>query len=374
MSRSLTLLLRQQPSICSSCLRAFRSSMPAAASLRRHKSNASAQSSNISDMFSEIDFTGPRKVKPIIDRYKDSVRYVGEDKKFALRNVEQLAEGEEIPPEEIPFGPTLPLTEQLKIQMRRVLYPLTLVTAYTDAHDPTTWNAMTISSFNTVAMSPVPLISLNVKFPSTTGQMILDRELFVVNVLCQHINSAKLCQVFNHRPPKMTTDIDQVGEGKPAVITDGLKKMPEMRSGKEPLPNLKFEPKFRPTTGPFKDLPVYRTEYGIRMIPNLLLSSLGCQLRKVVSAGDHKILIAEVMDVYGAIGDRPQERRRFHLQGHRLEREMSQTYRNGKYVRHRTEGIFDVSKVIAGEKVLLDDKSLDYKHMRARKSDPINDI
>ncbi|KAK6537842.1 hypothetical protein TWF694_010744 [Orbilia ellipsospora] len=366
MSRPLVSLLRQR-SICSNCLKAFRSSLPPAVSSRRHSSNATKSE----DIFSEIDFTAPRKVKEIVERYKTTVRMVGDNKDVALELVEQRGLDEDILPEEIPHGPKLPISEQLKLQMRRVLYPLTLITAYSDPDNPETWNAMTISSFNTVSMSPIPLISFNVKFPSTTGQIILDRELFVVNVLCQHINAAKLCALFNHRPPITSADPSQATEGVP---TDGLTKITERREHNTPMPNPKQEPKLRPTSGPFKDLPVYRTSYGIRLIPNLLLTSLGCQLRKVVSAGDHKIIIAEVMDVYGAVGDRPMERRRFHLQGERLEREMSQTYRNGKYVRHRTENVFDVSKVVAGQKVLLDDRSLDYKNMKQRRSDPISDI
>ncbi|KAF3910084.1 hypothetical protein AA313_de0201361 [Arthrobotrys entomopaga] len=363
MSRPLVSRIRQQL-ICSNCLKAFRSSLPLAVSSRRHKSNTT----RTKDMFSEIDFNAPRRVKEIVERYKTTFRMVGENKETAIEKVEQRAVDEDILPGEIPFGPKQPLSEQLKTQMRRVLYPLTLVTAYSDQDNPETWNAMTISSFNTVSMDPIPLISFNIKFPSTTGKIILDRELFVVNVLCQHINAAKLCAFFNHRPPTAS------GTATFGVPTDSLTKMSERRDHYTPMPDLKKEPKFRPMSGPFKDLPVYRTPYGIRLIPNLLLASLGCQLRKVVSAGDHKIIIAEVMDVYGAVGDRPAERRRFHLQGERLEREMAQTYRNGKYVRHRTENIFDVSKVIAGQKVFLDDRTLDYKHMSMRRSDQISDI
>ncbi|KAF3903783.1 hypothetical protein ABW20_dc0109380 [Dactylellina cionopaga] len=232
---------------------------------------------------------------------------------------------------------------------------------------------MTISSFNTVSMDPVPIISFNIKFPSTTGQIILDKELFVINILCQHINSAKLCTLFNHRPPIKASDITEDDEFPERDVGDGLRVAREIVH-LAPMPNQTLEPKFRPKSGPFRDIPVYRTPYGLRLIPNVLLASLGCQLRKIVNVGDHKMILAEVMDVYGAVGDRPMERRRFHLQGARLEREMAQTYRNGKYVRHRTENIFDVSQVETGRKVLLDDKMLDYKFMKRRRSDLISDI
>ncbi|KAK6355306.1 hypothetical protein TWF696_004416 [Orbilia brochopaga] len=365
MSRSLQPLLRQSRSICASCRRSTMT-MPCPAVSRRSIYTSKPLSTD--DMFSEIDFTSPRKHKPIVERFKTSVRVAANG--TIIERVEQRAEGEEILPEEIPAGPQMPLSEQLKLQMRRVLYPIVLVTAYDDPEDPTTWNAMTISSFNTVSMDPIPLISFNIKFPSTTGELILNRELFVVNVLCQHINSAKLSALFVKPPPRTTsTEDDDVTPREP---TNGLRVMKETSIGR--MPNPSMEPKFRPTRGPFEGIPVYRTPYGIRLIPNVLLASLGCQLRKVVSAGDHRIIIAEVMDIYGAIGDRPHERRRFHLQGSRLEREMAQTYRNGQYVRHRTEGTFDVSKVHAGQKVLVDDETLDYKNMKRRRSDYISDI
>lgn len=325
-------------------------------------------------MFSEMEFPSPRKIKPIVERYKTVYRMTQSG--TVLSQIEQRAEGEEILPEEMGAGPYLPISEQLRIQMRRVLYPLTLITAYSDPDDPKTWNGMTISSFNTVSMDPVPLISFNVKFPSTTGQIILDRELFVVNVLCQHINAAKICALFNARPPIKASELDPDADLPRRDGSDGLRAVHENPSPyvQRQMPNQKMEPKFRPLSGPFKDMPVYRTGYGIRLIPNVLLASLGCQLRKVVTAGDHRIIIAEVMDVYGAIGDRPAERRRFHLQGERLEREMAQTYRNGKYVRHRTENVFDVSMVEAGQKVLLDDPSVDFKFMKRRRSDVITEI
>ncbi|KAK6503534.1 hypothetical protein TWF481_008548 [Arthrobotrys musiformis] len=377
MSRSLAPLLNRQ-SICSSCLRNFRTTRPAAAVLRRNNSNSSStppsSSDNISDMFSEMEFPSPRKIKPILERYKTVYRRT--ESGVVVSQIEQRAEGEEILPGEMTAGPHMPISEQLRVQMRRVLYPLTLITAYSDPEDPKTWNGMTISSFNTVSLDPVPLISFNVKFPSTTGQIILDRELFVVNVLCQHINSAKLCALFNSRPPVKASELDPDAELPRRDGSDGLRAVHENPSPyvQRQMANQKMEPKFRPLSGPFKDMPVYRTGYGLRLIPNVLLTSLGCQLRKVVTAGDHRIIIAEVMDVYGAIGDRPSERRRFHLQGERLEREMAQTYRNGKYVRHRTENVFDVSQVESGQKVLLDDASIDFKHMKRRKSDVITEI
>ncbi|KAF3090513.1 hypothetical protein TWF569_004397 [Orbilia oligospora] len=374
MSRSLASLVNRQ-SICSSCLRNFRTTRPTAVLLRRNNSSTSPSSSDdISDMFSEMEFPSPRKIKPIIERYKTVYRQAQNG--AILSQIEQRAEDEEILPEEIGAGPYMPISEQLRVQMRRVLYPLTLVTAYSNPDDPKTWNGMTISSFNTVSMDPVPLISFNVKFPSTTGQMILDRELFVVNVLCQHINSAKLCALFNSRPPVKASELDAGAELPRRDGSDGLRAVHENPTAyvQRQMAHQKMEPKFRPLSGPFKDMPVYRTGYGIRLIPNVLLTSLGCQLRKVVSAGDHRIIIAEVMDVYGAVGDRPAERRRFHLQGERLEREMAQTYRNGKYVRHRTENVFDVSMVEAGQRVLLDDASIDFKFMKRRKSDLITEI
>ncbi|KAK6361173.1 hypothetical protein TWF730_004917 [Orbilia blumenaviensis] len=374
MSRPLASLVNRQ-SICSSCLRSFRTTRPVAVLSRRSNSSTTSSSNDdISDMFSEMEFPSPRKIKPIIERYKTVHRLT--ESGVVLSQVEQRAEGEEILPEEIGAGPYMPISEQLRVQMRRVLYPLTLVTAYSNPDDPQTWHGMTISSFNTVSLDPVPLISFNVKFPSTTGQLILDRELFVVNVLCQHIHSAKLCALFNSRPPVKASEVKNEDDLPRRDGSDGLRAIHEVPTPYviKQMANQKMEPKFRPTSGPFKDMPVYRTGYGIRLIPNVLLASLGCQLRKVVTAGDHRIIIAEVMDVYGAVGDRPAERRRFHLQGERLEREMAQTYRNGKYVRHRTENVFDVSSVEAGQKVLLDDSSLDFKFMKRRKSDLISEI
>lgn len=90
--------------------------------------------------------------------------------------------------------------------MRRVPYPVSIITA-TDPNTPTTNNGdnrpelsyrgMTVSSFNTVTLTPEPVISFNVKRPSETLTALRSSGRFLAHLLAPNKATAALARDFS---------------------------------------------------------------------------------------------------------------------------------------------------------------------------------
>lgn len=83
--------------------------------------------------------------------------------------------------------------------MRRVPYPVAIVTA-TDPSGPTdtsSFRGMTVSSFNTVTLTPHPVISFNVRRPSETLNALLASGRFLVHLLAPGPATATLARDFS---------------------------------------------------------------------------------------------------------------------------------------------------------------------------------
>lgn len=82
--------------------------------------------------------------------------------------------------------------------MRRVPYPVAIITA-TDPHDGTdkAFRGMTVSSFNTVTLSPEPVISFNVRRPSETLSALQASSRFLVHLLAPGPVTAALARDFS---------------------------------------------------------------------------------------------------------------------------------------------------------------------------------
>jgi len=100
--------------------------------------------------------------------------------------------------------PSLP--DQVRLLMRRVPYPVAIITA-TDPHTPThnhkdaqiehSYRGMTVSSFSTVTLQPEPVISFNVKRPSETLNALLSSGRFLVHLLAPAKPTADLARDFS---------------------------------------------------------------------------------------------------------------------------------------------------------------------------------
>ncbi|RLL99426.1 hypothetical protein CFD26_107774 [Aspergillus turcosus] len=97
-----------------------------------------------------------------------------------------------------PARPTLSLTDQVRLLMRRVPYPVAIITA-TDPQGPVekAFRGMTVSSFNTVTLHPSPVISFNVRRPSETLTALQSSGRFLVHLLAPTPATAALARDFS---------------------------------------------------------------------------------------------------------------------------------------------------------------------------------
>ncbi|RDW94195.1 flavin reductase family protein [Aspergillus mulundensis] len=104
------------------------------------------------------------------------------------------------------------LSTQVRLLMRRAPYPVAIITS-TDPNPPTAsppptptatpsssytsqFRGMTVSSFNTVTLTPQPVISFNVRRPSETLHALLSSGRFLVHLLATNQATASLARDF----------------------------------------------------------------------------------------------------------------------------------------------------------------------------------
>ena len=94
--------------------------------------------------------------------------------------------------------PSTSLSDQVRLLMRRIPYPVAIITA-TDPDAPTdkSFRGMTVSSFNTVTLTPQPVVSFNVRRPSETLNAILSSQRFLVHLLAPNEETAALARDFS---------------------------------------------------------------------------------------------------------------------------------------------------------------------------------
>ncbi|KAJ5814880.1 hypothetical protein N7474_006657 [Penicillium riverlandense] len=133
-------------------------------------------------------------------------------------------------------SPSLP--DQVRLLMRRVPYPVAIITA-TDPSGPldtSAFRGMTVSSFNTVTLTPQPVISFNVRRPSETLNALLASRRFLVHLLSPGPATATLARDFS----KGNTTLASMLGGHGEFEFEGLAADPEMGIESErPLPILR---------------------------------------------------------------------------------------------------------------------------------------
>ena len=72
--------------------------------------------------------------------------------------------------------------------MRKIPHPLMVVTAES-SHGKK--SGLLISSFNTVTLTPEPIVSFNMKLPSSTYEAISSSNHFQVSAICDHLHASK---------------------------------------------------------------------------------------------------------------------------------------------------------------------------------------
>ncbi|KAJ5303353.1 hypothetical protein N7476_010152 [Penicillium atrosanguineum] len=96
-------------------------------------------------------------------------------------------------------SPASSISEHVRLLMRRVPYPVAIITATdpTGPADTSSFRGMTVSSFSTVALSPDPVISFNVRRPSETLNALLASGRFLVHLLAPGPDTATLARDFS---------------------------------------------------------------------------------------------------------------------------------------------------------------------------------
>ncbi|KAJ5781759.1 uncharacterized protein N7518_010242 [Penicillium psychrosexuale] len=98
-----------------------------------------------------------------------------------------------------PPTPSTSISDQVRLLMRRVPYPVAIITA-TDpsgSENITSFRGMTVSSFSTVTLTPDPVISFNVRRPSETLNALLASRRFLVHLLAPSPATATLARDFS---------------------------------------------------------------------------------------------------------------------------------------------------------------------------------
>lgn len=94
------------------------------------------------------------------------------------------------------------LSESVRRLMRLVPHPVAIVTstdntsASIDKHVPHRWRGATVSSFNTVTLSPTPVVSFNIKRQSATFTAIDSSGLFNIHLLSHAIEAQAIAARF----------------------------------------------------------------------------------------------------------------------------------------------------------------------------------
>ncbi|KAJ5345066.1 FMN-binding split barrel-like protein [Penicillium brevicompactum] len=114
------------------------------------------------------------------------------------------------------------ISDQVRLLMRRVPYPVAIITA-TDPSGPqeTSFRGMTVSSFSTVTLTPHPVISFNVRRPSETLNALLASRRFLVHLLAPGPATATLARDFSKGNATLTAMLSGHGEFEFAALDAG---------------------------------------------------------------------------------------------------------------------------------------------------------
>ncbi|OQE24627.1 hypothetical protein PENSTE_c007G09271 [Penicillium steckii] len=130
------------------------------------------------------------------------------------------------------------ISESVRLLMRRVPYPVAIITA-TDPSvpsDTTAFRGMTVSSFSTVTLTPHPVISFNVRRPSETLNALLSSGRFLVHLLAPSSTTATLARDFSKGNTTLASMLSGHGDFEFNALTANRDNGP---SQERPLPILR---------------------------------------------------------------------------------------------------------------------------------------
>ncbi|PLB55271.1 hypothetical protein P170DRAFT_461183 [Aspergillus steynii IBT 23096] len=141
--------------------------------------------------------------------------------------------------------PSLSLPDQVRLLMRRVPYPVAIITSTDPSgpNSPRAFRGMTVSSFNTVTLHPDPVVSFNVRHPSETLAALQSSGRFLIHLLAADAAPASLARDFsrgNHNLSLVSGESDfEFVPHTPTTSTDGSGASRAETSEPRPLPLLR---------------------------------------------------------------------------------------------------------------------------------------
>ncbi|KAL5606849.1 hypothetical protein BROUX41_003226 [Berkeleyomyces rouxiae] len=88
------------------------------------------------------------------------------------------------------------LSDQLRSLMRRISHSVVVCTAFLPGPDGGIPRAMTMSSFTSLALTPRPLVTFNIKAPSSTLDAVVASRVFNIHVLTGDSQGAEIAEWF----------------------------------------------------------------------------------------------------------------------------------------------------------------------------------
>ncbi|PMD34280.1 hypothetical protein L207DRAFT_517462 [Hyaloscypha variabilis F] len=229
------------------------------------------------------------------------------------------------------------LSTTLRLLMRTLPHSVVVVTAAKARIDGSTdmpleradyadrYRAMTVSSFTTITLSPDPIISFNVKFPSETLAAIEETGHFLVHILEANEAGARIADSFAHSFPRASKFMEKLLMNK----VDGLWMAPVLGIDEE-----YDEDGYGPNV---VDAAMIIGEGVERYLSCSVVKDVGEGRSGFVKIGDHVVVIAKVEDMIGS-----QVKREGGPQG-------GLCYADGKY--RKVGGVIEVKEDISGQKL-----------------------
>ncbi|KAF9129219.1 hypothetical protein BGW39_004375 [Mortierella sp. 14UC] len=218
-------------------------------------------------------------------------------------------------------------SEKFRKVLRKVPFPVVVVSTCC-AKNPTLRRGITISSFSSISLQPIPLVSFCVKLPSRASTVLHESDQFVIQFLSSDQIAHSVAFSSSVAPPPevrraLSSGVEGVA-GAGAGVGQGVKKVPEDKDIEElvakasrqtMVPSLSNSNSVTSTTtisttssttepDPFEVLG-YDTdpESNLPVLRNTL-GAIRCRTHQVMVVGDHEMWIGHVEKVlHGEIPD-----------------------------------------------------------------------
>ncbi|KAF9425634.1 hypothetical protein BGZ94_007366 [Podila epigama] len=207
-------------------------------------------------------------------------------------------------------------SENLRRVLRKVPFPVVIVSTCSPV-DPTQRRGITVSSFTSISLKPIPLIAFCVKLPSRASTALHEANQFVVQFLAEDQIAHSVAFSSSVAPPKGVT-AKRITQDKEieALVQEAEKQTLNSSNGEtrastqtppvgnnsstssstdlDPFTVLGYE------TDPESNLPVLKNTLG----------AIRCKAHQVLNVGDHEMWIGHVEKVlYGDIPGEPDQDR-----------------------------------------------------------------